>query len=193
MNQALLTLLLFCWSLLAHGYAEADQDRAKLTVENINAAREILRDPTLANASLKAKVGKLAGPTRSAVEDITRATTMERLEPEEPDQSPFKDPTKMSGSFRATMNKMTVRQTTKITSTGSPPPMPEISLAAIVYGSEKEYYAMLHVDENTVLIKEGDKATFVDNNKVIDLVVQQITKNDVRIAVQPSNQQIVLR
>ena len=108
-------------------------------------------------------------------------------------ENKINDPTKMSGSFRAALGNMTVRQTTTLTTTGTPPDLPKISLAAIVYGNDQEYHAMLHVDDRTVLIKEGDKATFIDNNKVIEIVVQEITRNDVRLAVYPSNQLIVLR
>ncbi len=165
-------------------------ESSKLTVANINKATEVLRDPSAAAPDLQKRLKRISGEARSKVDDVIRA-----MDQEAPEQKKDKinDPTKMSGSFRAALGNMTVRQTTTLTTTGAPPDLPKISLAAIVYGNDEHYHAMLHVDERTVLIREGDKATFIDDNKLIEIVVQEITRSDVRLAVYPSNQLIVLR
>lgn len=166
-------------------------ESSKLTVANINKTTEVLRDPSTAAPNLQKRLKRISGEARSRVDDVIRSMDQQASEQKKKDK--INDPTKMSGSFRAALGNMTVRQTTTLTTTGAPPDLPEISLAAIVYGNDEHYHAMLHVDDRTVLIREGDKATFIDDNKLIEIVVQEITRSDVRLAVYPSNQLIVLR
>lgn len=197
MRAIQMAMLLSLWPVLARGdYTEDNKPmysgNSRLTVANINNTTKVLRDPSVAGKNLQQHLSKISGTARSKLDDIAGAMDASTNEQTE-EQSKINDPTKMSGSFRAALGNMTVRQTTTLTTTGTPPDLPKISLAAIVYGNDQEYHAMLHVDDRTVLIKEGDKATFIDNNKVIEIVVQEITRSDIRLAVYPSNQLIVLR
>ena len=88
---------------------------------------------------------------------------------------------------------MQVRTTTSLDSTTSTPALPKVSLAAIVYGDADSASAMLHVNDRTVMVKVGDKASFLDNGQLIEVVVQKINRNDIWLVVYPSRQIIVLR
>lgn len=190
-------LLLTIGPVAAVGYGATEKnllynEKSRLTVDNINRATEVLRDPSVAGENLRHHLDQVAGKARTQAEDAVRSVDRS-LEAQAGGRSKIKDPTKISGSFRAALGNMTVRQTTAITTTGASPQLPKISLAAIVYGNDQTYHAMLHVDDRTVLIREGDKTTFMDNDKLVEIVVQEITRSDIRLAVYPSNQLIVLR
>lgn len=109
-------------------------------------------------------------------------------------RSGLNDPTQMSDNFRQALQQLKVHtKTTQLKSTNNLPPFPQVSLAAIVYGENEEAFSMLHVGKRTVLVRVGDKASFVDQNKVIDLVVKEINRNEVHLAVYPANETIILR
>lgn len=150
-----------------------------------------LRDPTPASRKFKSGVEVLAA-NREAWRNARRQVGQKQR------QSLVKanlfDPTQMSGNFRAALERLKFRTTTtELNSTGKLPPFPKVSLAAIVYSEDQEAYSMLHIDKKTVLVRVGDKASFVDNDTVIDVVVQEINRNDVRLAVYPANEIIILR
>ncbi len=156
----------------------------KLNLDNINKATEVLRDPSVAVEKFQQGLGKI----KTQNQDGNGSGVGNNLEPVEE----IDDPTRMSGTFRAALNKRTFRTATSLKSTETPP-FPKVSLAAIVYGKDEKGYAMLHVDERTVLVRVGDKASFVDKGEVIEVVVQKINRSDVWLMVKPRNEIIVLR
>lgn len=156
----------------------------KLTLENIDKATKVLRDPSVAVEKFQEGLGRMETPNQENV-DTGIGGGLEEVEE-------IDDPTRMSGTFRAALNKRKFRTATTLKSTETPP-FPKVSLAAIVYGKDEKGYAMLHVDDRTVLVRVGDKASFVDKGEVIEVVVQKINRSDVWLMVQPRNEIIVLR
>lgn len=165
---------------------------SQLSVANINEAAEILHDPTVAADNLKKSLAQIATRAKNKLQAIAPANAANTAEASvESDE--ISDPTRMTGSFRSTLRQMQVRTTTSLDSTTSTPALPKVSLAAIVYGDADSASAMLHVNDRTVMVKVGDKASFLDNGQLIEVVVQKINRNDIWLVVYPSRQIIVLR
>jgi len=175
----------------AKGNAVYDQ-HSQLSVANINRTTEILRDPTVAADNLKKSLAQVSAEAKNKLPKINASTTPGPVEDLQ-NADDISDPTRMTGSFRSTLQQMRVRTTTRLDSTNATPALPKVSLAAIVYGDADNASAMLHVNERTVLVRVGDKASFLDNGEVIEVVVQKINRNDLWLMVYPSRQIIVLR
>ncbi len=157
------------------GKAEETPPRPRLTRAGIDQARAILRDPT------QGRRGRPALNRHPATGSGSKA-------------SKLTDPTRLSGNFREALKQMNVKTTTtQLNTTEKLPPFPNISLAAIVYSEDGQGYSMLHIDDRSVLVRVGDKASFVDKGKVVEVVVQEINRNDVRLAVFPAQEIIILR
>ncbi len=171
--------------------ASADNAPAGAASSYVNNSKDRLRDPT-------AQGRNYSNATEALITDRKpRHATPETLNGNSPHtviRAALSDPTQMSSNFRQALQQLKVRTTTtQLKTTGNLPPFPNVSLAAIVYGEDQEAFSMLHIDDKTVLVRVGDKASFVDKDKVIDLVVKEINRSDVHLAVYPANETIILR
>jgi hypothetical protein len=168
---------------------------SRLTVENINKVTDVLRDPTRLGDKVIAKASELTSTYSSRLlTNSAGGASSQKNSNNSFNRTRLNDPTQLSGNFRAAMQQMKVRSTTtQLRSTGELPEFPKISLAAIVYSEDQNAYSMLHINDQTVLVRVGDKASFVDNGKVVEVVVQEINRSDVRLAIFPAEEIIILR
>ncbi|MGR9073522.1 MAG: hypothetical protein ACU833_10710 [Gammaproteobacteria bacterium] len=119
------------------------RDKSRRTVENLNQATEVLRDPTRINESFHDAL-KRVSPEAGSTTDI--------------------------GSVR-----------------------PGLTLSALVAGPEGGYAAMLKIDDQVRLVKTGDRLSIVVKNHLIEIVIDAVTRNELRLTVYPANETITLR
>ncbi len=180
----IMLLLLSCHSV----YAEEPiaQPSPRLTVENINKATEVLRDPTV----ITEKMGQgLEGFRLPAAKNTTPA----------PDgnvnKGELKDPTQMNQNFREALNRINQNKS----GTGAPvapaaPALPNMSLLASVCGGHKnKNSAMLHINDKTEMVYVGDQITTLQNNQLVEIQILDIHKHYVKVRVLPANETVILR
>jgi len=185
-------LFIFCFSasLFAEHLEQPNQvynQNSKLTVNNINQAVEVLRNPMAVvtkNASM-APVGDLSG--------ITEA---------------MRDPTLMSGNFRQALQGY--RANSKGSSTGASkgPVVPAVALIGKVFipvTSEVELFSLrpsskplpvssvaLSFGGSTLHLKEGDTSSMIKNEHVTTLKVIEIARDFVKVSLSPNNEELIL-
>jgi hypothetical protein len=180
----LLLLLLSCHAV----YAEEPIARPspRLTVENINKATEVLRNP----AVITEKIGQGLEGFRLPVAKNT---------PPAPDgnvnKGELKDPTLMNQNFREALDRINQNKS----GTGSPvtsaaPALPKMSLLASVCGGKKtKNSAMLSINDRTEMVYIGDKITTLESNQVVEIQILDIHRHHVKVRVLPANETIILR
>lgn len=188
--KLMLLLLLSCHPV----YAEEPvvPPRPQLTVENINKATKVLRDPTVITEKIGQGLEGLALPT---VKNATQPSGGSENKGE------LKDPTLMNQNFRDALNRATQNKTGMVENgpgvaniAPAAPVLPKISLLASVWGGHKnKNSAMLRINDKTEMVYVGDKITSFENNQLIEIHVLEIQKHHVKITVFPANETIILR
>jgi hypothetical protein len=161
----LLLLSLLSFSLWAE---DAPQIYTKESIENINKlnkAAELLSSP-----------GKLFSADKDDKKDL-----------------PMRDPTQMSGNFRDELKKLNSGGALG-NSTSAPASidkMPTIELIAKVLGKNKS--VMLRVNKQTLQLVEGSKASFTEEQRLMEIQVHKIHQDYVTIVVLPRNETLNLQ
>ena len=158
----------------------------QLTVENINKATEVLRDPTVISEKMEQRLKGLASPT------------VKNAPPPPGDSAPdggLKDPTLMNQNFRDALNRKTNKAVNGPAGPASETPvLPKIRLLASVCGGQKNTNsAMLDINGKTHMVRADDKFSFVDNNRVMEIQVIEIHEHYVKVMVLPFNETLILR
>jgi hypothetical protein len=166
--------------------------RPKLTVENINKATEVLRDPTVITEKIEQGIKNVAS---SASKKTTPAPSDNSA-----NQGELKDPTLMNQNFRDALNRVTQNKTGSVANSPGTgiaplgPVLPKMSLLASVWGGQKDKIsAMLRINDKTEMVYIGDKITSFEHNQVIEIQILDIHKHYVKVRVLPANETIILR
>jgi hypothetical protein len=187
--KPMMLLLLSCQAL--HADEPIAPPRPQLTVENINKATKVLRDPTV----ITEKIGQgLEGFALPTVKNATQPSGGSVNKGE------LKDSTLMNQNFRDALNRA-IQNKTGMVENGPgganiapvAPVLPKISLLASVWGHKNKNSAMLRINDKTEMVYVGDKITSFENNQLIEIHVLEIQKHHVKITVFPANETIILR
>jgi hypothetical protein len=154
-------------------------------VDNLNKATEVLANP--AKALLPDHEENKAAPADLANNNSLGLT----------DKRPLpRDPTQMSGNFRQALKNMPASNSNGINPNAVNNPaahnIPTLELAAKIMGKHKS--VMLKVNNKRIIqIVEGEQFSLVENNQLITIRVEKITKNQIRLLVSPPNEHLILQ
>jgi len=151
-------------------------EERKLTVDNINQARQVLNDPTqtvnkaLAHAPLlSANDGK-----------VVKKKPLPQLN----------DPTRLTGTFREALRK--IRSGSGASDGGQQ--IPDITLAGKTYSEDgKKSSALLKIKERLYFVKPGTRFSINYNQQLYDIKVNEIDLQGVQITIFPANEVLILR
>ena len=108
----------------------------------------------------------------------------------------IEDPTQMNQNFREALSRIRQNKpgTVAPTAVSAAPALPDIKLLATACNMhEGKNHIMLSVDGKTEMVSINDKITVVKSNRVIEIVILGINKNEVRLKLNPGNEDIILR
>lgn len=178
--------LLFGWNAVAAAEHLNEPNQvysrsSQLSVQNINNAVEVLRDP---NKVIAEKTTEFFGEKPSDAQNITQ---------------PVRDPTQMSGSFRQALRSYAPR-TPSTNDAGTQVIVPTITLAGKVYvppslnnlKRDERSSVALSIDDTIVHLKEGDTSSIIKKEHLITIIVEHISEHAVQIKLQPSNETLIL-
>ncbi len=188
-------LLFFCLSFSCFAEQKGENNlvynrASQLTVDNINRASEILRDP-----------GKIL------TEVLNNTSTAEAAVNPAGRQSQFRDPTQLSGTFRQALQAFQTKPDQREAS-DEERVTPDIELVAKVYipktagefirsaidnqnASDASSIA-LKIDEDIVHLREGDMSSIIKNDYIFTLQIVEIAQHHVKLTLQPGNESLIL-
>lgn len=102
------------------------------------------------------------------------------------------DPTQMTGSFSEALNRIHGKPGGEGGTAPAQPDIPKIDLTAKVYlqGSKA---VMLRTGEQSHLIKEGEKFSFLDKSTLYEIQIDRIEPNGVTLTVLPMGRKLILQ
>ncbi len=103
----------------------------------------------------------------------------------------LRDPTQASGSFRDALKR--IKPSSQQQSPSKQYTLPDLSLNALVAGPNRTYSAMLKIDKKVVLVKTGYRLSIVSKKQLYEVVINKITREEIRLTLLPANEQIILR
>ena len=181
----LMLLLLSCQPLCAE--EPVVPPRPKLTVENINKATEVLRDPAVITGKIRQGLDNVT----LATEDNTPPTSGSSV-----NKGELKDPTQMNQNFRDALNRISQNKSGAVApgAPAAPPALPKMAMLASVCGGQKnKNSAMLRINDKTEMVYIGDKISTLQNNELVEIQILDIHKHHVKVRVLPANETIILR
>ncbi|MCK4841140.1 MAG: hypothetical protein KAT04_04570 [Methylococcales bacterium] len=95
----------------------------------------------------------------------------------------LRNPTVMSGNFRQALKNIRPNTSTSTTPNSDNKDMPFIELVAKIYSTEKDSPStvVLRVDDHILHLAEGSTASQMINRKIVNIEIQQISKDSVTI------------
>jgi len=190
-------LILFSFSSLALAEHLSQPNKvynkaSQLTVDNLNKTTEMLRDPTKV---IGASMGNISiTGLKEALPNMPRLSGGK-------DEQVLHDPTQMSGNFRQALKSYSP-QVPVASSGSSSNSVPIINLIGKVYISterlateqskQEKSSVVLDIDEKTIHLREGDKSSVIIKEHIVTVLVEEITKQYVKIRITPSNETLLL-
>ncbi|MDO9139145.1 MAG: hypothetical protein Q7U38_02290 [Methylobacter sp.] len=166
----LAALLLCCQSLLAE----------PAPVQN-----ETLKDPTAMTEKLEQGLAGVLLPIDNSDVPVSGNSATE---------NELKDPTRMNQNFREALKQVPTTNGAPSGAATPPPTLPNIQLVASVCGMHKDKnYAMLRINDKTVMVSIDDKVTTIQNNQLMEIHVLDIDKRHVKVEILPANEIIILQ
>ena len=104
----------------------------------------------------------------------------------------IRDPTRISGSFREALNKIKPGNQQPQSSNGQQS-LPDLRLNALVAGPGQTYSAMLKIEDEVRLVKTGYRLSVMSNKRLYEVVINDITDEELRLTLLPANETITLR
>lgn len=168
----LAALLLCCQSLLA---------------EVAPVQHESLKDPTAMTEKLERELAGIREPS-------TQGVTVISVDSANANKNELKDPTRMNQNFREALKQVPTTNAGSAGAVAAKPALPNIQLVASVCGMHKDKnYAMLRIDDKTVMVSIDDKITALQNGQPIEIHVLEIDKRHVKVELQPANEILILQ
>lgn len=174
MRMALLMMTLAC------GLASAEDDLLKVgktPAEKLDAAVKTAKD------NVDMALEKIKNKNRTMTETLHSLSGS-------PAEATLPDPTAPDETFRQTFRTLLRGQ-----SRGNDdlPPMPTVELAARVLRPGIEPAVLLKIDGRVVLVKDGEEISLVREGTTIQLRIQDIGDDSVRVLILPYNEMLTLQ